>query len=94
MTVRDRRGLVMATESILTRQFRVWLNLLRTRTVQSSLLAQEPNLPLRVAPDKAHNHSLLLTALEAVDATQLDAGESVLERSQRRQLIRNGSRVS
>lgn len=48
------------------------------RTIESPLLAQEAHFALGVAPDKTHNHSRLLTALESVYAAELDAGVSLL----------------
>jgi hypothetical protein len=55
-------------------------------TIQPALLAQETDLAVRVAPDKADNDSLLLPALEAVYTAQLNTGEGLLQRRKDREL--------
>jgi hypothetical protein len=47
-------------------------------TIQPSLLSQKADLAVGVAPDEADNHGLLLAALEAVDAPELNAWEGLL----------------
>lgn len=47
-------------------------------TIQPPLLAKKADLAVRVAPDKADNNSLLLPALETIDAAKLNAREGLL----------------
>lgn len=38
-------------------------------TIQPTLFAEEADLALGIAPHQAHNYSLLLTTLEAINTT-------------------------
>lgn len=55
-------------------------------TVEPPLLSQESHFAFRIAPDEAEYHGRLLAALEAVDATQFNAGMAFLERREQTQL--------
>jgi hypothetical protein len=48
-------------------------------TIKSSLVSQEANIAGRIAPHKAEYNSLLLSALESIDASQLDARVEIFE---------------
>jgi hypothetical protein len=55
-------------------------------TIQSSLFSQETHLAVRVTSYKTHNHSLLLTPLEAIHATKFNAREFLFQRCKRGEL--------
>lgn len=52
------------------------------RTVESALLPKEADLTIRVASDEADNNCFLLTALEAIDTSELDSGEFFFQRGE------------
>jgi hypothetical protein len=91
MTVKDRFGRVMATipPKHISKyvQAATSLCVCGGPTVEASLLAQEPDLAVRIAPDEAHYYSLFLPTLESIHAPQLYARKSLLERGENSKLI-------
>ncbi len=73
---------VWACESV-----RVSVSFAMQLTIKTSLLAQEADFPVGIAPDEADDHGLLFPALEPVHAAQLNAGECLLERSKDGELL-------
>jgi len=51
-------------------------------TVEATLLPQEANFSVGIAPDQTDNDSLLFPALEPIDAAQLDAGKCLFQRGE------------
>ena len=81
MTVSERFGLVIATIVLLvscgsTSECGGRL------TVEPALLSEESHFAIRVAPHQSNYDSLFLSALESINASQLDPGERFLERGE------------
>lgn len=57
------------------------------RTVEPALLPQEADLAVRVASDEADNNCFFLTALEAINASELDAREFFFQRGKLCKLV-------